>query len=133
MDGISDIRIAGIDEKRPPRMRREPYIDLVFRLTHKAPIDWCHDFIRSQAGIEYQSTINLEDCLFIETWVRTPGEIAGHLQTLKEMVAACNARYIERIEATRRDQDSNIDNLRSEEGPQGALNRIIAGLDFGDS
>jgi hypothetical protein len=44
MEGISDIRITGIDETRPPRIRKEPYIDLCFRLTHKAPVDWCHDF-----------------------------------------------------------------------------------------
>ena len=132
MDGISDIRITGIDERRPPKMRREPYIDLVFRLAHKVPVEWCHDFIRSQAGAEYQSTINLDECLYIETWVRTPAEIAAHLQTLKKLVAECNARYVARIEASRRDEAHGLDHLRNEEGPQGALNRIIAELDFGD-
>ena len=31
MEGISDIKIIGIDEKRPPKIRKEPYIDLVFK------------------------------------------------------------------------------------------------------
>jgi hypothetical protein len=132
MQGISDIRIMGIDEKRPPKLRREPYIDLVFRLTHKAPVDWCHDFIRSQSSVQYKSTINTDECLFIETWVRTPEEIAGHLQALKEMVAACNARYIEKVNASERDRDSDNDKLQNEAGPQGQLNRIIAGLDFSE-
>jgi hypothetical protein len=29
VDGISDIRIAGMDENRPPRLRKEPYINIL--------------------------------------------------------------------------------------------------------
>jgi hypothetical protein len=132
MEGISDIRIMGIDEKRPPRIRKEPYIDLVFKLTHKAPVDWCRDFVGSQSNMQYKSTINTDDCLFIETWVRSPDEIAGHLQTLKALVAECNARYIENAQARERDRDGDNDELRNDAGPQGQLNRIIAGLDFSE-
>jgi hypothetical protein len=132
MEGISDIRIVGIDEKRPPRIRKEPYIDLIFQLTHKAPVDWCHDFVGSQSNMQYKSTINTEDCLFIETWVRTPDEIAGHLQTLKTLVTECNARYIAKIQAIDRDREGDNDKLQNEAGPQGQLNRIIAGLDFSE-
>ena len=73
MEGISDIRIAGIDERRPPRIRREPYIDLCFRLSHKAPLDWCQDFADhlSKAGLPVK--MDAKECLYIETWVRTPG------------------------------------------------------------
>ena len=39
MEGISDIRISGMDENRPPRIGKEPYINLYFRLVHKAPAD----------------------------------------------------------------------------------------------
>lgn len=132
MQGISDIRITGIDEKRPPRIRREPYIDLCFRLTHKAPIDWCHDFTDSQSKAAFPSKIDTNECLYIETWVRTQEEIVPHLQKLKKAVAECNARYIEKIEASERDRDGNIDALAQEAGPQGQLNRIIAALDFND-
>ena len=44
MDNILDIRIIGIDEKRPPIIRKEPYIDLFFKLSCKPPLDWCEDF-----------------------------------------------------------------------------------------
>ncbi len=131
MEGISDIRIMGIDRKRPPRVRKEPYIDLFFQLTHKAPVDWCQDFVSAQPKMEFAASMNTDDCLYIQTWVRTPEQIPGHLQTLKALVAACNARYIEAIEASVRARDSDSDKLRNEEGPQGQLNRIIAALDFG--
>jgi hypothetical protein len=132
MEGISDIRIVGMDEKRPPRIRKEPYIDLYFRLSHKAPIDWCRDFAELQSKQDYASKINTDECLYIESWVRTPGEIVGHLQMLKQAVKDCNAHYIEKIEAQQRDRDGDNDLLRKEEGPQGQLNRIIAGLNFSE-
>jgi hypothetical protein len=132
MEGISDIRITGIDERRPPRIRKEPYIDLCFRLTHKAPVDWCHDFTDNQSKVAFPSKIDIKECLYIETWVRTQDEIVGHLQTLKKAVAQCNVRYIEKIEARERDRDGNIDALTKEAGPQGQLNRLIAALDFSD-
>lgn len=132
MEGISDIRIMGIDEKRPPRIRKEPYIDLFFRLTHKAPLDWCQDFTDLQSAREGAPKINTDECLYIETWVRTPDEIPGRLQVLKQGVAECNTRYIEKIRAHQRDRDSDNDQLLREEGPQGRLNRIIATLDFSE-
>jgi len=132
MEGISDIRIVGIDERRPPRIRAEPYIDLFFKLTHKAPVDWCRDFVELQSKKTYESKINVDECLFIETWVRKPEEIAAHLENLKKAVAECNARYIEKIRASERDRQGDNDKLRMEDGPQGQLNRIIAGLDFSE-
>lgn len=132
MEGISDIRIVGMDEKRPPRIRKEPYIDLYFRLSHKAPVDWCRDFAELQSKQDYASKINTDECLYIETWVRTPDEIVGHLQMLKQAVKDCNAHYIEKIEAQQRDRAGDNDLLQKEEGPQGQLNRIIAGLDFSE-
>jgi hypothetical protein len=132
MEGISDIRITGIDEKRPPRIRKEPYIDLCFRLAHKAPVDWCHDFIDHQAKEGFPVKIDTKECLFIETWVRTPDQIVPQLQLLKKAVAQCNARYIKKIEARERARDGANDRLAQEAGPQGELNRIIAALDFSD-
>jgi len=132
MEGISDIRITGIDEKRPPRIRKEPYIDLCFRLAHKAPLDWCYDLIDHQAKTDFPVKIDTKECLFIETWVRSPDQIAAHLEMLKTAVAQCNARYIKKIEARERDRDGANDRLAQEAGPQGELNRIIAALDFGD-
>jgi hypothetical protein len=132
MEGISDIRITGIDERRPPRIRKEPYIDLCFRLSHKAPLDWCQDFVDHLSKAGFPVTIEAKECLYIETWVRTQEEIIGHLQALKKAVADCNARYIAKIEESERDRDGAIDDLAREAGPQGQLNRIIAALDFSD-
>ena len=132
MEGISDIKITGIDEKRPPRIRKEPYIDLCFKLSHKVPLDWCHDFADHQSKAIYPATIDTKECLYIETWVRKQDEIVGHLQTLKKAVAECNARYIAKVDASQRDRDGEIDDLSKESGPQGQLNRLIAALDFSD-
>ena len=132
MEGISDIRITGIDEKRPPRIRKEPYIDLCFRLSHKAPVDWCQDFTDHLIKAGCPAEINPDECLYIQTWVRTPDEIVGRLEILKKAVAQCNARYIEKIEARQRDRDGDNDALARETGPQGQLNRLIATLDFSD-
>ncbi len=37
MEGISDIKIVSIDSKRPPVIRKQPYIALFFTLSHKGP------------------------------------------------------------------------------------------------
>jgi hypothetical protein len=132
MEGISDIKITGIDERRPPRISKKPYIDLCFRLTHKAPIDWCQDFTDDQSKQAFPAKIDAKEGLFVETWVRTPDEIVERLQTLKQAVAQCNARYIERVQASERNRDSGNKDLATEGGPQGQLNRIISALDFSD-
>lgn len=130
MEGISDIRITGIDERRPPRIRKEPYIDLIFRLAHKAPADWCRDFNDLLSKNEYAPKISLDEGLYIETWVRSTDEISAHFQLLKDTVTQCTARYIEKIEASEQNRSDDNDLLQKEEGAQGRLNRIIAGLDF---
>ena len=131
MEGISDIRIAGMDENRPPRLRKEPYINLYFRLLHKAPPDWCEGFNDLLVKHEYAPKINAEEGLYIETWVRNPDEIAGLFQVLKEKVTECTTQYIEKIAASKRESDSDNDLLQKEGGgEQGRLNKIIAGLNF---
>lgn len=131
MEGISDIRIAGMDENRPPRLRKEPYINLYFRLLHKAPPAWCVGFNDLLVKHEYAPKINTEEGLFIETWVRNPDEIAALFNILKEKVTECTAQYIEKIAVSKRASDSDNELLQKEGGgEQGRLNKIIAGLDF---
>jgi hypothetical protein len=65
MQSISDIKIVGIDEKRPPRVRKEPYIDPVFQLSHQAPKDWCEDFNLLTRKLEPAVRINMGEGLFI--------------------------------------------------------------------
>lgn len=129
MEGISDIKIVGIDERRPPRIRKEPYIELYFRLSHKAPADWCQRFNALLSKHFYAPKIKVDEGLFIETWVRKPDEIRDLLELLKASVTRCHDEYIRNIEAL------ELAALRpgsaaEESGEQGRLNRILAELDY---
>lgn len=132
MEGISDIKIVGIDERRPPKIRKEPYIDIAFKLSHQAPTDWCNDFNTLLSKHPTTPKINESEGLYIDAWVRSPDEIVEFLETLKTKVAECSQQYIERIQLAA--NNSNEDNaaLAQEPGEQGRLNRIIAALDFDD-
>ena len=131
MEGITDIKIVGMDDNRPPRIGKEPYIDLFFRLSHKAPLEWCIGFNELLVKHEYTPKIKTNEGLFIEAWVRRPDEIAGLFQTIKEKVTECTAQYIENIAVNQRDAASNSALAQKEgDGEQGRLNKVIAGLDF---
>lgn len=130
MEGISDIKIIGIDEKRPPIMRNEPYIDLIFKLSHKAPADWCKDFNSLMSKHPGSPKIKLPEGLFIESWVKTPDAIVDYLEQLKLKVAQCSASYIERIEQSARDNKQPDPSLAEKDSAQARLNKIIAALVF---
>ena len=132
MEGISDIRISGIDERRPPRIRKEPYINLYFKLNHKAPSDWCSAFNSLTSKGKFTVKIEPAEGLFIETWVRKPEEIEDVLDKLKASVTQCSDEYVHRIEAAARAAAQNGDSTPEDEGEQGRLNRIVAGLKFDD-
>ena len=129
MEGISDIKIVSIDEMRPPRILKEPYINLFFKLTHKAPKRWCEDFNHLVAKGEYPVKIEPAAGLFIETWVRKPEEIEKALQGLKKAVSTCKEEYIARILAEA-NAAIEMGNALEDSGEQGRLNKIIAGLNF---
>lgn len=130
MEGISDIRIIGIDSRRPPIVRKEPYIDLIFQLSHKAPIDWCSAFNGLLAKHPFTPKIKEKEGLYIETWVRSPDAIVEIVALLKKTVAECTRQYIEKIELSARNAGDMNTSLAGESGEQGRLNKIIAGLDF---
>ena len=131
MEGISDIKITGLDEMRPPVIRKEPYIDIYFALSHQAPEEWCVEFNSLLTDELGKPNIQEKDGLYIEAWVRKPEEIVALLDMLKAKVAECTRQYIERIESAVRDASADDVSVASEdEGEQGQLNRIIAGLDF---
>lgn len=132
MEGISDIFIAGIDDTRPPKIRKEPYIDLYFKLSHQAPEGWCKDFNELVVKMESSPKIDPAKGLIIATWVRTPALIPAHLKQLKENVAECTRRYIEKVAiAKQTSQDESADTGQNT-GPQGELNSIVAALDFSE-
>ena len=129
MEGISDIRICGLDEKRPPRIINKPYIDIFFKLVHQAPKDWCDDFNQLVAKGKYTAKITPAAGLFIETWVRTPDEIEDALKTLKTAVTTCSQQYNAKIDS-RIKAAADAQDKPGDEGEQGRLNKIIAALNF---
>ena len=131
MEGISDIRVSGIDEQRPPQIQKEPYINLFFKLNHKAPEKWCEDFNQLFSKADYSVKIEPATGLFIETWVRKPEEIDAALAGLKEAVTTCTQEYIARIQADAY-AVTNLDYSSDDQGEQGRLNKIIADLNFDD-
>jgi hypothetical protein len=130
MQNIENLKIIGVDQMRPPRMRKEPYIDLFFKLSHKAPKDWCQDFNMLFVSSEFVVKIDAEAGLYIETWVREMGEISGHLDALKKKIAQCNAAYIQKAKATEAELIRAGQAIKDEPGAQEILNKLIAGLNF---
>jgi hypothetical protein len=130
MDGISDIRIIGIDDKRPPKIRKEPYIDLFFKLSHQAPAEWCSIFNALLAKHSAHPRIKETEGLFISAWVKTPDDVVELLTQLKAKVAECSRLYIEKIELSVRNSSMENSSLQQSSGEQGRLNQIVAALDF---
>jgi hypothetical protein len=133
VEGISDIKIIGIDEKRPPIIRNEPYIDLIFKLSHQAPADWCSDFNSMMAKHPGSPKIKQQEGLYIESWVKTPDLIVEHLEQLKLKVNLCSKMYIERIEQSARDNKQADPSGVSEDSAQGRLNKIISSLVYDET
>jgi hypothetical protein len=130
MQHINDLKIIGIDETRFPLIRKQPYIDLVFKLSHQAPADWCQDFNLLLSKHEYTTKIDAKAGLFIETWVRKMDEIEGFLEVLKKKITECNAAYIQKANDLVLERTRVSESGKNESGEQQALNRVIASLKF---
>ena len=118
MDGISDIKIVGVDQKRPPIIRKEPYIDIFFELSHKAPPEWCIDFNRLMKDHPTTPKIQASEGLYIEAWVKKSDEIASFVELLKKTVTECNDQYIAKINLAVQKNDSASASLAQEQGEQ---------------
>jgi hypothetical protein len=132
LEDIRDIKIVGIDEKRPPRIRKEPYIDLFFRLSHQAPKKWCQDFNKLAKDLVPPVKIDDNEGVFIDAYVRDMDNIAMHLDKIKRKIVLCNEQYIEEIRQRESAELARNVSLFGEEGEQGKLNKIIAALRFDD-
>lgn len=132
MENISDIKIIGMDEMRPARVRAEPYIDLFFKLSHQAPQDWCEDFNALTSNIQPFVRIKKEEGLFIETYVQDMQHIPEHFDLIKKQIDACSETYIENIRLREEAAALKNESLGKELGAQGELNAIIAALKFDD-
>lgn len=131
MDDIRQLKIAGIDPARPPRLRKEPYIDLYFRLSFKAPPRWCEMFNDLAKTGLFPAKIKPDTGDMIETWVREVDEVAASLQQQKDTVKRTTEAYLERVRLDA-EQATRAGDRPEDQGEQGRLNRVIDGLDFSD-
>ena len=132
LDNILDIRIIGIDEKRPPIIRKEPYIDLFFKLSCKPPQDWCEDFNAIAKDLVPQVKIDKTVREFIDAYVRDMNHIPEHLANIKAKIAACNEQYMEGIRLKELAVAEKNASLQPEGVEQRKLNSIVAALKFDD-
>lgn len=126
----NDLRIVGIDEERPPRVRKESYIDLFFKLSDKAPLEWCEDYNSLGSKIDPGAKIDKNKGLVIETWVRDMEHITLQLEKLKQSVLKCNLQYNEKIRLRQQALASKGAAVTGVDGQQNRLNEIISRLNF---
>lgn len=130
METFSDIRIVGLDEQRPPRVRKEPYIDLYFMLSRQAPKMWCENFNKLSKDLVPPVKIDESKGIFIDAYVRDMNHIPAHLEKIKKKIIACNQQYIESIRQRELDEAARNASHLGAAGEQGKLNTIIAALKY---
>jgi len=130
MTSISTIKIVGIDDDRPPAVRKEDYIDLYFKLSQKAPPDWCDDFNQLGHHLEPPVKVNKNSAIIIETWIRDMKLIPEHLEKIKQKITLCNEQYLEKIKQKKLAALAKSTSLQGEDGRQNQLNLIVATLEF---
>jgi hypothetical protein len=130
MTTTSEIRIIGFDPSRPPRIRKESYIDLYFALSAKAPMEWCEDFNIMGRRVNPSPKIDPTKGEFIDSYVSDMDQIAPHLALLKKAVIACNAQYLLKLQQRELALAASKANLKGQGGAQNRLNLIVEALDF---
>lgn len=130
MSTISEIKILGFDETRKPKMRKEKYIDLFFKLSQKPPEDWCDDFnqLGRQLSPSPKIKANIGEC--IDTYVNDMALIPDYFTELKQLIIACNEQYIEKIRLKEIKLAEQNNALQGADGEQHRLNQIVESLDF---
>ena len=118
MSSISDLKIVGIDEDRPPRIRKESYIDLFFKLSQKAPEDWCEDFNARGRRISPSPKIDKNKGECIETYVNNMDDIAAQLETIKAAIIECNEHYLEKVRQQQQALAKSNAALQGQDGKQ---------------
>jgi len=123
-----DYKIIGMDPERPPRIQRQPCIDLVFELDEEPTSEWINEFGSVTGKSKYTVAVDSENPLYIATWVRKPQEIQGHLNEVKSMVRLANTNNAERARKAVGVVVTTKEETISPE--QEALNGVVAKLDF---
>jgi len=132
MSDINDIKVIGFDNDRPPRIRKEAYIDLYFQLSQKAPLDWCEDFNALGRKVNPSPKIDKNKGLHIETYVNNMSLIAQQLASVKALLLECNQQYQQKIDEKARIQAASNASLQGQDGEQFKLNQIVDALSFDD-
>jgi hypothetical protein len=130
MQDIKDIKIIGIDEDRPPMVRKEAYVDLYFKLSKKAPVDWCEDFNILGHQITPPVKINPANGIFVETYVRDVNQIQEHLNKIKDKIKLCIEKFLEKERQKQLALAEKSANLHGTSSKQDELNKIIAQLNY---
>ena len=132
MSDITDIKVIGFDNDRPPRVRKEAYIDLYFQLSEKAPLDWCEDFNALGRKVNPSPKIDKNKGLHIETYVNNMNLIAQQLASVKKLLLECNQQYQQKIDEKARILAASNASLQGQDGEQFKLNQIVEALSFDD-
>jgi hypothetical protein len=128
MIDISQIKIIGIDPERPPRMRKELYIDLYFKLSVKAPVDWCEEFNKLGHRLSPPVKVTPANGLIMETYVHDMNHVQEHLDKIKTRIKQCNEEYLEREHQRQLAKEARNAETSVGDAKQDRLNKIIAEL-----
>lgn len=127
---FNEIKIIGLDANRPPRIRKEPYIDMFYQLSEDAPEEWCDDFESYGRQLNPMAKIDKTTRIFINTYVNDMDVIPVHFAQLKEAVSNCNVQFVEKLQQRAAAQAKDDEKLQGQGGEQFKLNEIVASLEF---
>ena len=130
MSSFDEIKITGLDPDRPPQVRKESYIDLFFKLSTEAPLDWCEDFNALGRRLNPAAKIGKTTADCIDTYTNNMEKIPSQLDEIKQTVKDCNEQYLEKIKQKAMALAASNAALQGQGGEQDKLNQIIAALVF---
>jgi hypothetical protein len=130
MEEFQDVKIIGLDENRFPFVRKEPYIDLFFKLSPEPPKDWCIRFNSLSQNLNPVVRIDKKTNLFIQTYVRDMNHIPEHLEMLKKKINTCNEQHKKKCLQQALDMKRNKQRENANCDAQGKLDAIIEKLNF---
>ena len=130
MTNISKIKVIGIDDDRPPVVRKENYIDLFFKLSSKAPAGWCEHFNTLGHRIKPPVKISADQGLIIETYVHDMTLIQQQLDKIKTKIKECTEEYLEDERQKRQALIAKQAQTTGNSARQNKLNGIISALNY---
>jgi hypothetical protein len=130
MKSITELHLVGIDETRPPVIRKEPYIELYFKLNQQAPVDWIRLFNDHVAKARFPVKIKPDAPEIVETWVRTVDEVEPAFDMIKSAINHCIEQYMKQLLALKSEQQAKAAGIKLSP-EQIKLNEVISRLKFG--